>query len=95
MNVTQSMGAVRYFDYETAQKSRIATEPVATSFENYLREVYSLMPLRPRYGNRGGNVNKFSTGGHEKINSFMLDVNNSDNTKFGFSYTKPGFLNRE
>jgi hypothetical protein len=63
-------------------------EPSAVSFENYLREVYSISPYRNKYGNIEGNFHQYATGGHEKITDFTIDGSSSDNKKFGFSYTK-------
>lgn len=61
-------------------------EPRAVSFGNYLRESYSLSPLREKYGNITGNYNQFPS--NEIISDFITLGSNSDKTSYGFSYTK-------
>ena len=61
-------------------------EPRAVSFENYLRETYSLTPLRERYDNIKGNFHQFRS--FEKITNFTNLGNNSSKTNFAFSYNK-------
>ena len=60
------------------------------SFENYLRNAYSLTPLRNQYTLNGiilkDNYHQF--GGGEKITGFTKLDNNSQKTIFGYRYTK-------
>ena len=62
------------------------TEPRAVSFGNYLREAYSLSPLRDGYGGIKGNFHQFPS--NEIISNFTSLGSNSDKTCYGFSYTK-------
>ena len=62
------------------------TEPRAVSFANYLRQSYSLSPLRDGYGNIQGNFHQFPS--NEKISDFTTLGHNADKTSYGFSYTK-------
>ena len=52
----------------------------------YLRQAYSLSPLREQYGNIKGNIHQFT--GNEEISNFTTLGNNSDKTSYGFCYTK-------
>ena len=61
-------------------------EPRAVSFENYLRNSFSLSPTRDGYGIIKGNFHQFPS--NEKISDFTTLGNNSDKTSYGFSYTK-------
>ena len=54
------------------------TQQRAIDFENYLRNVYSISPLRAN--SKGSTI--------EKITNFQTLGNNTDKTSFGFSYTK-------
>ena len=78
------------FNANNAAYSRDITEPRAVSFENYLRQSYSLLPLREQYTLNGrqidGLFNQF--GSNEKISNFTTLGNNADKTSYGFSYTK-------
>ena len=75
------------FNSANAKYSKGIAEPRGVSFENYLREVYSLSPLREKYGSIQGNFNQF-TGNGEKISNFTTLGSNADKTSYGFSYTK-------
>jgi RHS repeat-associated protein len=74
------------FNENNAAYSTNIVEPRAVSFGNYLRQSYSLSPLREQYGSIKGNFHQFS--GSEKISNFTTLGNNSDKTSYGFSYTK-------
>ncbi|RHJ83936.1 RHS repeat domain-containing protein [Parabacteroides sp. AM08-6] len=74
------------FNSANAEYSTDIVEPRAVSFENYLRQAYSLSPLRERYGNIKGNFHQFF--GNEKISNFKTIGHNSDKTSYGFSYIK-------
>ncbi len=75
------------FNENNAAYSKGTVEPRAVSFGNYLREAYSLSPLREKYGSIQGNFNQFAGSG-EKISDFVTLGNNADKTSYGFSYTK-------
>jgi len=75
------------FNEKNAAYSKGTVEPRAVSFGNYLREAYSLSPLREKYGTIQGNFNQFAGSG-EKISDFTTLGNNADKTSYGFSYTK-------
>ena len=62
-------------------------EPRAVSFANYLRQAYSLYPLRSKYSNINGNFNQFNNL-YERITNFTELGGNHDGTCYGFSYTK-------
>jgi hypothetical protein len=76
--------------FDSSNYKRDITEPRAVSFANYLRQSYSLSPLREQYTLGGrkieGNFHQF--GSNEKISDFTTLGNNSDKTSYGFSYTK-------
>jgi RHS repeat-associated protein len=75
------------FNTENAGYSKDIMEPRAVSFANYLRQVYSMSPLRERYsGIEGGNFNQFVGG--DKISNFNSLGHNANGTSFGFSYVK-------
>ena len=74
------------FNSANAGYSKDIVEPRAVSFGNYLRQAYSLSPLREQYGNIKGNFHQFT--GNEEISNFTTLGNNSDKTSYGFSYTK-------
>ena len=74
------------FNSANAGYSKDIVEPRAVSFGNYLRQAYSLSPLRGQYGNIKGNFHQFT--GNEEISNFTTLGNNSDKTSYGFSYTK-------
>lgn len=74
------------FNSDNASYSRNLVEPRAVSFGNYLRQAYSLLPLREQYGNIKGNFHQFA--GNEIISNFQTLGNNSDKTSYGFSYKK-------
>ena len=74
------------FNSENAEYSKSLVEPRAVSFGNYLRESYSLSPLRNEYGNIKGNFHQFPS--NEKISNFTTLGSNSDKTSYGFSYTR-------
>jgi len=78
------------FNSANAGYSKSIAEPRAVSFGNYLRQSYSLSPLREQYTLQGhqieGNFHQF--GGGEKISDFTTLGNNADKTSYGFSYTK-------
>jgi RHS repeat-associated protein len=74
------------FNAKNAAYSRDIVEPRAVSFGNYLRQSYSLSPLREGYGNIQGNFHQFPS--NEKISDFTTLGNSSDKTSYGFSYTK-------
>ena len=77
-----SMGAIS----STGQFNRNFMETRAISFENYLREAYSLSPLRDGYSGMRGNFRQFSP--NERISNFTTIGHNADRTSYGFSYTK-------
>jgi RHS repeat-associated protein len=76
--------------FNSSNYKRDITEPRAVSFANYLRQSYSLSPLREQYRLGGrkieGNFHQF--GSNEKISDFTTIGNNADKTSYGFSYTK-------
>jgi len=72
--------------FNSSNYRREITEPRAVSFENYLRQSYSLSPLREGFGNIQGNFHQFPS--NEKISNFTTLGNNADKTSYGFSYTK-------
>lgn len=74
------------FNSANAGYSKDNVEPRAVSFGNYLRQAYSLSPLREQYGNIKGNFHQFT--GNEEISNFTTLGNNSEKTSYGFSYTK-------
>ncbi|MDR1056118.1 MAG: hypothetical protein LBL90_09955 [Prevotellaceae bacterium] len=74
------------FNSANAGYSSSIVEPRAVSFGNYLRQAYSLSPLREGYSNIKGNFHQFSGG--DKISGFTTLGNNVDKTSYGFSYTK-------
>lgn len=76
----------RLFNSSNAAYRKDIIEPRAVSFANYLRQSYSLLPLRERYGNIKGNFHQFA--GNESISDFTKLGNNQDKTSYGFSYTK-------
>jgi len=77
------------FDASTAAKARNMVEPRAVSFANYLREAYSLEPLRTRYGGIQATPESFfAIPNYDKISNFALLGKSSDGKSFGFSYTK-------
>ena len=76
------------FDSGNAGDRRGVLEPRAVSFANYLRNAYSLDPLRNSYGSIKGNFNQFSGNGSEKISDFTTLGSNERGTSMGFSYTK-------
>ena len=78
--------SIGVFNSSNAGYSRDIAEPRAVSFANYLRQSYSLSPLREGYGNIQGNFHQFPS--NEKISDFTTLGNNSDKTSYGFSYTK-------
>ncbi len=84
-----AMGHESFHAYESSRGIG-RDEPGAVSFANYLRESYSLTPLREQYTLGGrqieGNFHQF--GSNEKISDFKTLGNNSDKTSYGFSYTK-------
>jgi RHS repeat-associated protein len=74
------------FNTRNAGYSINIAEPRAVSFANYLRQAYSLYPLREKHGTTKGNFHQFQN--LDKVSNFTLLGNNADNTSFGFSYTK-------
>lgn len=78
-----SVGA---FNSSNADYRKNIIEPRAVSFENYLRQSYSLSPLRDGYGSIEGNFHQFPS--NEKISDFTTLGNNADKTSYGFSYIK-------
>ena len=76
----------RIFNSSNAAYRKDIIEPRAVSFANYLRQSYSLLPLRERYGNIKRNFHQFA--GNESISDFTKLGNNQDKTSYGFSYTK-------
>lgn len=74
------------FNSANAGSRKDILEPRAVSFGNYLRQAYSLSPLREQYGNIKGDFHQFA--GNEEISNFTTLGNNSDKTSYGFSYTK-------
>ena len=76
----------RIFNSSNAAYRKDIIEPRAVSFANYLRQSYSLLPLREQYGNIKGNFHQFA--GNESISDFTKLGNNQDKTSYGFSYTK-------
>jgi hypothetical protein len=78
--------SIGVFNSSNAGYSRDIAEPRAVSFGNYLRQSYSLSPLREGYGNIQGNFHQFPS--NEKVSDFTTLGNNSDKTSYGFSYTK-------
>ena len=76
------------YDYGISDNSKYNVnfaETRSVSFANYLREAYSLSPLREQYGSIRENLHQFS--GNEKISNFTTLGNNSDKTTYGYSYT--------
>ena len=78
-----SMGEFRTSNYHILREK---LEPQAVSFGNYLRQAYSLSPLRNGYAHFKGNFHQ--TPCHEKISDFTKLGHNADETAYGFSYTK-------
>jgi hypothetical protein len=78
--------SIGVFNSSNADYRKDIVEPRAVSFENYLRQSYSLSPLREGYGNIQGNFRQFPS--NEKISDFTTLGNNSDKTSYGFNYTK-------
>jgi RHS repeat-associated protein len=74
------------FNANNTEYSKSIVEPRAVSFANYLRQAYSLSPLREKYGNIQGNFHQFA--GSDRISNFTTLGNNADETSYGFSYTK-------
>ena len=74
------------FNSANAKLRKNIAEPRAVSFANYLREAYSLSPLRKGYGNIKGNFNQFVC--NEKITNFTALGSNKERTIYGFSYAK-------
>lgn len=65
------------------------SEPLAVSFTNYLRQTYSLSPLRTRYHANydiKGDFRQFPS--NEIISDFQTLGHNADQTAFAYSYTK-------
>jgi hypothetical protein len=82
--------SINVFDEAHAAYSRTTTEPRAVSFGNYLREAYSLSPLREQYTLNGRQIQGLfhQFGANEKISNFTTLGNNAAETSYGFSYTK-------
>lgn len=81
------------------ERGRLNAERNAVGFENYLRLVYGLSPLRNRYSNLiGGDANSFNTPRYdnrgEKISNFRMLNENKEYTVWGFSYVI-SFYNRK
>ena len=78
--------SIGVFNSSNIGYSKGIAEPRAVSFGNYLRQSYSLSPLREGYGNIQGNFHQFPS--NENISNFTTLGNNSNKTSYGFSYTK-------
>ena len=80
----------KVFNNKNAKNRRYVTEPRAVSFENYLRNAYSISPYRNQYTLNGEIIKDFyhKFGGGEKITGFKKLDNNSEKTSYSFSYTK-------
>lgn len=76
----------RIFNSSNAAYRKDIIEPRAVSFANYLRQSYSLLPLREQYCNIKGNFHQFAV--NESISDFSKLGNNQDKTSYGFSYIK-------
>ncbi len=76
------------FNSSNAKYRKDIIEPRAVSFTNYLRQTYSLLPLREQYGKGTvkGNFHQFAV--NESISDFTMLGNNPNKTSYGFSYTK-------
>ena len=74
------------FDSNNLEYRKDYLEPRAVSFGNYLRESYSLAPLRNGYGDIKGDFHQLSS--NENISDFKTLGTNSEKTSYGFSYTK-------
>ena len=89
LNSMIAMGHEAFHAYNipiNKRSNKNIAEPLAVNFANYLRQSYSLSPLREGYGNILGNFHQFPS--NEKISDFTALGNNSDKTSYGFSYTK-------
>lgn len=78
--------------YPYTSIGRLNAERTAVGFENYLRTVYGIGPLRNRYSNIvGGQKESFNTprlhNKGERITNFQSLNANSDKTALGFCYT--------
>ena len=80
-----SIGAYSDSNYDL-KEVRDYIEPRAVSFGNYLREAYSLSPLRERYAYIRKGLHQIAC--HETISDFTTLERNADITAIGYSYTK-------
>ncbi|MFT3995752.1 MAG: hypothetical protein QM660_15690, partial [Dysgonomonas sp.] len=70
---------------------RKSIEQRGVSMENYIRDVYSMSPLRDVYKGMGkkGDSNFFQMPANgEKVSNFKSLGGNKDNTRYGFSFQK-------
>ncbi len=76
-----------YYNEKNAAYHIDVIEPRAVSFGNYLRNIYSLFPLREKYGSVQGDFNQF-VGDEEHISNFSCLGSNGGKTSYGFCYSK-------